>query len=70
VVPFARFEIFRRVGSGNIEWIETVESLGLVRDRLARLIVEQPGANYFVFDRLRLRFIDVSELESIDEKCD
>lgn len=68
MAPFARFEIFRRVNSGNVEWIDTVETLWLAREHLQHRIAKEPPADYFIFDRLRLRFMQASELQKIDQE--
>lgn len=60
--PFARFEIFRRAASGGVEWVETVESLEVARERIRILTANGRLGHYFVFDRENAQFIDAENL--------
>jgi hypothetical protein len=53
----ARIEVFRRLRSGNIEWVETVDTLERAFERSEALASQEP-AKYFIFDRENARFID------------
>ena len=56
-----RIEIFRRLRSGSVEWVETVENVELAREHAKTLVQEHP-ATYFIFDRENACFIDPLEI--------
>jgi hypothetical protein len=58
-----RVEVFRLVRSGNVEWIETVESVTSAVNLIRTLRLANP-ARYLIFDRENALFIDPGEIDS------